>query len=78
MGTITVNISDETEELFRAKVRETNGKDKGTLGKAIDEALKKWALEHREDEVAKRQISLSQKGFRFGRYTFKRDELYGR
>ncbi len=78
MGTITVNVSDETEHLFRETVQEKLGKEKGVLGKALDEAMKQWAEEKRQHEIAQRQLSLLKKGFAlgFGKRKITREELY--
>ncbi len=46
MGTITVNVDDETEAHFRLAVRRRYGQRKGTLGRAIKEAMHAWS----EDE----------------------------
>lgn len=79
MGTITVNISDETEQLFRETVKEEVGEGKGKLGSAISEAMQKWIDEKRQREIAKKMIALMEKGFDMGKITIKsRDELYDR
>ena len=79
MGTITVNISDDTEEFFRSAVKEEVGEGKGILGKAVDEALKKWAEEKRQVEIGKKMIALMEKGFDMGKILIKhRSELYDR
>lgn len=79
MGTITVNISDETEQFFREAVKEEIGEGKGKLGAAVDDALKKWAEEKRQIELGKSMIALMEKGFDMGKITIKhRSELYDR
>lgn len=79
MGTITVNVSDETEQLFRETVKEEIGEGKGKLGAAVSEALQKWVDEKKQRDIAKRMIALMEKGFDMGRITIKsRDELYDR
>ena len=80
MGTITVNVTDETESLFREAVEERLGKQKGALGRALDEAMKTWAQEKLQNEIAERQLLLMKKGFSLGFNNKKilRDELHDR
>ncbi len=79
MGTITVNVTDETEEFFRRTVLSEFGKGKGILGRALDEAMKRWAEEKRQGEIAERQAALMRKGFKLGKLMYKkRSELYDR
>lgn len=80
MGTITVNVSDETEQIFRETVQEKLGREKGVLGKALDEAMKQWTEQKRQDEIAQRQLHLLHKGFtlNYGKAKITREELYDR
>ncbi len=80
MGTITVNVTDETETLFRETVEEKLGTQKGVLGKALEEAMKKWAEEKRQDEISRRQLNLLKKGFHLGyaKQKIGRGELHDR
>lgn len=80
MGTITVNVTDETETFFRETVQQKLGTEKGVLGKALDEAMKKWAEEKRQNEIAQRQLKLLEKGFHlgYGKRKISREELYAR
>ena len=79
MGTITVNVKDETEKKFRETVKENFGKAKGTLGKALTEAIEIWTRQHSHEEIGKRQIKLMEKGLDLGSLTIKsRDEIYER
>ena len=66
MGTITANITNETEKYFRETVKKELGKGKGILGKAIDEALKKWAEEKEQKLIAERAITRLKKGYNLG------------
>ena len=51
MGTMTVNIKDETENRLRTYVwNKYHGKGKGTLGKTIDAAVTEF-LDRHESEV---------------------------
>ena len=78
MGTITVNVTDETETLFRGTVQEKLGKEKGVLGKALDEAMKKWAEEKRQEALRQRLLQRMIKGFAMGEKLYKkRADFYG-
>ena len=78
MGTMTISINDKTEETFREVVEQELGTGKGKLGQAVEEALKEWIKEKKEEEIAQRQLQLLKKGYRFGKYKFSRDELHER
>lgn len=78
MGTITINVRDQTEALFRDVVKQEIGEEKGSLGQAVEEALKLWIKQKKEEEIAQRQLALLRKGFHLGKHTFNRDELHER
>ena len=80
MGTMTVSVDDEVEKEFRRLVEEYKGNKKGDLGKAITEAMKKWAEEKRQKEIAERIRERMSKGlYRLPKnWKFKRDEIYDR
>lgn len=79
MGTITVNVNDEAEKKFRKTVKENFGKNKGTLGKALTQAIEMWIKQYSHEEIGKRQIALMKKGFELGGFTVSsRDELHER
>ena len=80
MGTITVSIDDEVEKEFRKMVEECKGGKKGDLGKAITEAVKKWADEKRQKEIAERQMKRMSKGmYKLPKnWKFSRGEIYAR
>ncbi|MBI2583247.1 MAG: hypothetical protein HYW25_01145 [Candidatus Aenigmarchaeota archaeon] len=79
MGTITITVEDRVEKEFREIVKEQGGR-KGDLGRAITEAMEKWAEEKKQKEIAERQMKLSEKGlYKLPKnWKFKRDELYDR
>ncbi|PLW79683.1 hypothetical protein C0585_06845 [Candidatus Woesearchaeota archaeon] len=78
MGTITVNVSDETEKMFREAVKQNIGIGKGVLGKAIGEAMNMWAEEKEREERRRKAIERLEKGFDLGNFSYKnREELYG-
>ncbi len=78
MGTITVSVSDETEQLFRQTVKAKLGEGKGKLGKAINEALNKWIAEDEEKKLRQEALKMLEKGlYKVGKnYTFRREEAY--
>ncbi|MBI4162138.1 MAG: hypothetical protein HY513_00515 [Candidatus Aenigmarchaeota archaeon] len=80
MGTITVNVDDEVEKKFREAVEEHKGNKKGDLGKAVTEAMKKWADEKEQKEIAERQMERGRKGlYKLPKnWKFNRDEIYDR
>jgi len=78
MGTITVNVTDDTEKLFRDTVKKELGEGKGTLGKALDEAMKKWADEKKQRDATERLIAKMEKGINLGIKKFNREEAYDR
>lgn len=79
MATITLNVNNEINDEFRAVVRSKYGEGKGTLGKAIEEAIKKWISEQKQKELSNEGLTMlkegiwSKKGFKFNR-----DEIYDR
>jgi len=76
MVTITVNVNNETERVFRNKVYRIYGKRKGSLGKAITEAMKSWAM---KKEYFDNCINLLESGISMGKIKYsERDELHDR
>lgn len=74
MGTITINIDDETEKQFRMLVRKHK---KGNLGKAETEALRLWMDEITQKQISEKELKILDKGFNMGKLKFKtREELY--
>jgi len=78
MGTITINVNDDIEKMFRDTVCETYGKKKGSLGKAITEAMRKWIDDMRQKEIAKNELKLLDTGFSMGKLSVTREEVYER
>lgn len=78
MGTMTISISDETEQKFREKVKETLGEGKGKLGQAVEEALDKWGEDKEQRKLREEALAMLKKGlYKVGKnYTFKREEAY--
>ena len=79
MGIITISMNDEVEKELRETVKKKIGVGKGVLGKAIEEAVKKWMHDEQQREIAERQIKLMEKGlYSLKGWKFNRDELYDR
>ncbi|MDP3027754.1 MAG: hypothetical protein Q8N63_08680 [Nanoarchaeota archaeon] len=77
MATITLNINDKVNEEFRQTVKSKLGEGKGILGKAIEEAIKKWIFEQKQKEIAERQIKIMKEGvWSLKNYRFDREEIY--
>ncbi len=76
MGTITINIKDDAEKIFRKMAYQLYGKKKGTLGKALTEAILDWS---KKKVYLDRCLDLLDKGIDMGSLKYKsRDELHGR
>lgn len=79
MGTITINVDNEIEIEFRDTVKKTYGQGKGILGKAVEEALKKWTYENNQKEIGRRLKTMMEKGWPMGKILYKhREELHDR
>ena len=78
MGTITVNVRDETEENFRAAVKENLGEGKGKLGRALDEAMSKWLKDKENEALRQRAIERLKRGmYKLPKdYKFRREDAY--
>lgn len=78
MGTITVNISNELEEKFRASVKRRIGEGKGKLGSAVKEAFSKWIAEDEYQKLMKEAVETLKKGlYKLPKgYKFRRAEAY--
>ena len=77
MGTITINVSDTVEHEFRDLIHEQFGTRKGTMGKAVQEALEAYVAEKRQKEIGREAIRLMNKGFKMGKILVRtRAELY--
>lgn len=75
--TITVNVEKETALEFRKMVIIKYGKKKGSLGKALTEAMMEWAK--KEDiEIVNQGIGLLNKGIEGKKWKFNRDDLHER
>ncbi len=79
MGTITISVNDEVEKEFRESVKKKIGQGKGVLGKAVEEAMKKWVHDEEQQKIAAELKKMMDKGmFSLKGWKFNRDELYDR
>lgn len=79
MGIITISISDEAENRLRETAKRKLGEGKGVLGKAVEEAVNKWAEDDKQKEIAERQIQRMKQGlYSLGKWKFNREEIYDR
>lgn len=79
MAIITISVKDDVEKEFRETVKRKLGEGKGVLGKAVEEAMKKWIEENEQRKIAERQIKLMEKGlYSLRGWKFNRDEIYDR
>ena len=79
MSIITISVNDEIEKEFRETVKRKLGQSKGVLGKAVEEAMKKWINDDEQSEITQRQLKLMQTGlYSLKGWKFNRDELYDR
>ena len=78
MGTITINVNDDVEKMFRDIACATYGKKKGYLGKAVTEAMRSWIDEIRQKEIANNELKLLDTGFSMGRISVTREEVHER
>ena len=79
MAVMTISIKDEVANELRQTVKNGMGSGKGVLGKAIEEAIKKWIEEEEQKQIAERQIKLMKEGIiSLKGWKFDRDEIHER
>jgi hypothetical protein len=77
--TITVNVRAEVEEKFRRVASSKGGKKKGYLGRALTEAMERWAEEEEETDSIAQTLRLLDEGLDLrGLKYARRDELHER
>ena len=76
---MTISIKDEVANELRQTVKSELGEGKGMLGKAVEEAVKKWIEEKKQKEIAAELKAMMDKGlYSLNGWKFNRDELYDR
>jgi len=79
MGTITINIDDETERKFRTTAKNVLGEKKGYLGRATTEAIELWIRDREQEGIAKKALALLEKEHRLGEWQhLTRQEIHDR
>ena len=75
--TITVNLDEVIEKEFKEKARLKYGKKKGSLAKAMNEALEEWLKSHNNDTL-KENLKVLESGIEMKKWEFNREDLHGR
>ena len=76
MAIMTVSVKDDVAKKFRKTAYAAYGRSKGSLGKAVTDALDAWA--DRQEHVS-RTLEMLEKGLPLGRMLYrKREELHER
>lgn len=79
MGTVTLNVSDEVETIFRKTSKNHFGVGKGKLKQAFEEAIVEWARHKERDAATQKLLDILEKGIPIGFKPYRhRDELYDR
>ena len=79
MATITISVKDDVNKEFRETVKKKLGEGKGVLGKAMEEAMKKWMHDAQQIKIAERQKKFMKEGlYSLKGWKFNRDEIYDR
>jgi hypothetical protein len=77
--TLTFNVNTEVEEKFRKVARATQGSKKGYLGRALTDAMEKWANEMEGADAVAAAMALLDQGVDLGGIKYgHRDELHER
>jgi len=77
--TITVSVRADVEQRFRRAAASAHGKKKGYLGRALTEAMDRWASEREEGDAVAQTLILLDKGLELGGLKYRRrEELHER
>lgn len=75
--TVTVNLDETLEKRFKEKARLKFGNRKGSLARALDEALENW-LNNDDQDVLRENMKLLNNGIKMKKWSFNREDLYER
>ncbi|MHB1493410.1 MAG: hypothetical protein ACYCR7_07355 [Thermoplasmataceae archaeon] len=75
--TVTVNLDEAIEKKFKEKAKLKFGNRKGSLAKALNEALEQWLKSDAQD-VFGENLKLLDTGIEMKKWKFKREDLYER
>jgi hypothetical protein len=77
--TITVNVREDVERRFRKIAASKRGKNKGYLGRALTEAMRRWADEEEGADAVAQTLALLEEGLDLGGLKYsRREELHER
>jgi len=72
-----LTVRDEVEKKFREMVGEMYSGKKGSLGKAVTEAMELWIHERQQEKISRRALELLKLDFDMGKRIFTdREELH--
>ena len=75
--TITINLDETIEKRFKERARLKYGNRKGSLAKAMNEALEEWLKGDNNDSL-KENLRLLESGIEMKKWKFNRDDLHER
>ncbi len=75
--TVTVNLDETIEKRFKEKARLKYGNRKGSLARALNEALEEW-LNNDDQGVLRENMRLLNNGIEMKKWDFRREDLYER
>ena len=75
--TITINLDETIEKRFKERARLKYGNRKGSLAKAMNEALEEW-LKSDSNDTLKENLRLLESGIEMKKWKFNRDDLHER
>src|SRR3989344_5590118 len=79
MGIMTVSVETDTEKRFRETAKRFMGEGKGSLGRAVNEAMEGWIRQKEQEEIRERALRRLEIGYEIGRLLYKRrGELHER
>ncbi len=74
---ITIYLDEVIEKEFKEKARLKYGKKKGSLAKAMNEALEEW-LKSESNDTLRENLRLLESGIEMKKLKFNREDLYER
>ncbi len=72
---ITVNLDEVIEKEFKEKARLKYGKKKGSLAKAMNQALEQW-LKSDGSDALRENLRFLESGIGMKKWKFNREDLY--
>ncbi len=75
--TITINLDETIEKRFKERAKLKYGNKKGSLAKAMNEALEEW-LKSDNNDTLKENLRLLENGIEMKKWKFNREDLHER